>query len=175
MRRSGWGSTPTILRQELKNAAAQRLESVRAPRAAALSELERTLLRALVMPEADSARILAAAELEANPAWYAGLGSAGLMDTLVHAPAPDNPMDVATDDQGRAMMAVALHDPSDESRDALVVQVRHSLMQLRRTFSERRQRELRGAIAAAERSGDEAMLGQLMQEKLRVDKALREL
>ena len=164
-----------ILKQELQRAAAQRLESVRAPQAAALSELERTLLRALVMPEADSARQLAAAELGANPDWYAGLSSASLLDTLVHAPAPDNPMDAATDDQGRAMMAIALHDPSDESRDALAVQVRHSLLQLRRTFSERRQRELRTAIAAAERTGDEAMLGQLMQEKLRVDKALREL
>ncbi len=165
----------SILYEEVRRAASQRLESVRAPQAASLNELERTLLRALVMPEADSARQMAADELAAHPQWYVGLASSTLVEILVHAPAPDNPMDVATDDAGRAMMAVALHDPSDESRDPLAVQVRHSLMQLRRSFSERRQRELRTLIAAAERNADDAMLDQFMQEKLRLDRELRSL
>jgi DNA primase len=38
--------------------------------------VERILLRALVLPEADSARALAAAELGAHPDWFAELASA---------------------------------------------------------------------------------------------------
>ncbi len=92
------GIDSAIMRQELKQAAAQRLESVRAPQAAALSELERVLLRALVLPDADAARELAAMELGAHPEWYAGLPSAALMETLADASAPDTPMDAASDD-----------------------------------------------------------------------------
>src|SRR5665213_787904 len=163
------------MRQELKQAAAQRLESVRAPQAAALSELERVLLRALVLPDADAARELAAMELGAHPEWYGGLPSAALMETLANASAPDNPMDAASDDGSRSLLAIALHEPSDESRDAMVVQVRHALTTLHRRSLERRQRELRAAIAAADRAGDQELLRKVMEEKLAVDRALREL
>jgi DNA primase len=39
---------------------------------------------------------------------------------------------------------------------------------------ERRQRELRSQIAEADRRGDQAMLGQLIAEKLDVDRKLRD-
>ncbi|HEY5329789.1 MAG TPA: DNA primase [Acidobacteriaceae bacterium] len=169
------GIENSLLHQELRRSAAQRLESVRAPQAAALSELERVLLRALVLPDADAARELAAMELGAHPEWYGGLPSAGLMETLANASAPDNPMDAANDDGSRSLLAIALHEPSDESRDAMVVQVRHALTTLHRRNLERRQRELRAAIAAADRAGDQEMLRKLMEEKLAVDRALREL
>jgi DNA primase len=163
------------MRQELKQAAAQRLESVRAPQAAALSELERVLLRALVLPDADSARELAASELGAHPEWCAGLPAAGLMEVLANASAPDNPMDAAPDGPSRQLLAIALHEPSDESRDALAVQVQHALTALHRRSLERRQRELRGLIAAADRAGDQEALQKLMVEKVAADRALREL
>src|SRR5665213_631835 len=169
------GIDSAMMRQELKHAAAQRLESVRAPQAAALSELERVLLRALVLPNADAARELAAMELGAHPEWYGGLPSAGLMETLANASAPDNPMDAANDDGSRSLLAIALHEPSDESRDPLAVQVQHALTTLHRRSLERRQRELRAAIAAADRAGDQEMLRKLMEEKLAADRALREL
>jgi len=169
------GIDSALMRQELKRAASQRLESVRAPQAAALSELERILLRALVLPDADAARELAAAELGSHPEWYAGLPSAALMETLSNASAPDNPMDAATDGPSRSLLAIALHDPSDESRDALVVQVQHALATLRRRSLERRQRDLRAAIAAADRSGDQELLTKLTMEKLQIDRALREI
>jgi DNA primase len=169
------GIDSAMMRQELKQAAAQRLESVRAPQVAALSELERVLLRALVLPDADAARELAAMELGTHPEWYGGLPSAGLMETLANASVPDNPMDAANDDGSRSLLAIALHEPSDESRDAMVVQVRHALTTLHRRSLERRQRELRAAIAAADRAGDQEMLRKLMEEKLAVDRALREL
>jgi DNA primase len=169
------GIDSALMRQELKHAASHRLESVRAPQAAALSELERVLLRALVLPDADAAREHAAAELGAHPEWYAGLPTAGLMETLSNASAPDNPMDAATDGPSRSLLAIALHDPSDESRDALVVQVQHAIATLRRRSLERRQRDLRALIAAADRSGDQELLTKLTMEKLQVDRALREV
>ncbi len=169
------GIDSAMMRQELKQAAAQRLESVRAPRASALTELERVLLRALVLPDADAARELAASELGAHPEWYAGLPSGALMETLANASAPDNPMEAAGDGASKSLLAIALHEPSDESRDPLAVQVRHALTTLRVRSLERRQRELRTLIAGADRSGDEAMLTQLTLEKVQLDRALREL
>lgn len=164
-----------ILLKEVKQAAAQRLESVRAPQNTALSELERVLLRALVLPDADAARELAASELGANPEWFAGLPTAALMGTLTNASAPDNPMDAAADDGSRSLLAIALHESSDESRDALVVQVRNALTTLHIRSLERRTRELRAAIAAADRSGDQDLLTKLTMEKVQVDRVLREL
>jgi DNA primase len=168
------GIDSALMRQELKQAAQQRLESVRAPRAAALSETERVLLRALVLPEADSARALAAAELGLHPEWAEGLATAALMESLANGAPPDNPMDAAPDDETRLLLATALQEPADESRDSLAVQVQHALATLRTRRMERRQRELRAAIAAAERSGDAAMMQQLFAEKVQVDRALRE-
>jgi DNA primase len=159
----------------LKQAAAQRLESVRAPQATAISELERILLRALVLPDADAARELAASELGAHPEWYAGLPSATLMETLANASAPDNPMDAAADGASRSLLAIALHEPSDESREPLAVQVRYALTTLHRRSLERQLRELRTSIANADRVGDQELLSKLTMEMLAVHRALREL
>ena len=78
-------------------------------------------------------------ELGAHPEWYATLPTAGLMETLANASAPDNPMDAATDGASKSLLAIALHEPSDESRDPLVVQVKHALFTLHRQSLERRQ------------------------------------
>ncbi len=169
------GIDSALMQQELRQAAAQRLESVRAPQATQLSELERVLLRALVLPDVDPARELAAAELGMHPEWYAGLATAGLMETLANASAPDNPMEAAGDGHSRTLLAMALHEPGDDSRDALVVQVRDALTTLHRRSLERRQGSLRGLIAAADRGGDPEALRTLMVEKMAVDRSLREL
>lgn len=169
------GIDSALMRQELKKAASQRLESVRAPQASALSEIERWLLRALVMPDADPARALAAEQLGANPEWYSGLSSAELMEALVNGPAPDNPMDAAQDDGARQMLAVALHEAAEEGSVPLETQVQHSLSALHRRAVERRQRELRTLIAAAERSGDVEMRTNLERELMTISRKLREL
>src|SRR5258708_25414217 len=67
------GIDSAIMRQELRQAAAQRVESVRSHSHDPASETERILLRALVLPENDSARVLAAEELAQHPEWYDGL------------------------------------------------------------------------------------------------------
>ncbi len=75
-----------ILRQELKQAAAQRVESVRSHNHDPASETERILLRALVLPEDDPARMFAADQLSHHPEWYENLPSASLLEVLSHAP-----------------------------------------------------------------------------------------
>ncbi len=165
--------------QELNTAAAQRLESVRAPQARAVSEVERVLLCALVLPGADSARQLAAGELGAHPEWYDGLPSAAVLEALVHAPVPDNPLAAAPDEASRALLATALHQASqDESGDAhekLHEQVRGALRTLHERQLERRQRELRGMIGEAQRKGDDGAMMRLAHEKLQVERELRGL
>ena len=164
------GIESSLMRQELKQAASQRLESVRASQPRAVTEVERILLCALVLPEADSARQLAAERLGANPEWYAGLGSAAVMEVLVSGPAPDNPFEAAPDDVSRALLASALQGGGDED---LVVKVEGALSTLREQYLERRSREVRVQMAEASRRGDNEMLMRLAQEKVRLDGELK--
>ena len=174
-----------LMRQELKQAAAQKLGSVRTRRFEPASETERVLLRALVLPESDASRVQAATGLEEHPEWYEGLAAAPIFDALVHAPAPDNPLDAAPDDLSRAMLAEVLAsqvDPSTASQmqsrsepQTVADQISGALQSLAIRYLERRQRELRGAITEAERRGDTAMAESLTLEKMKVDRTLREI
>jgi len=170
------GIESSLMRQELKQAAQQRLESVKAAQPKAVSEVERILLCALVLPDADSSRMLAAEQLAANPEWYADLASATLMEVLANGPAPDNPLEAAPDDASRLLLASVLHQASSESeamRETLQEQVGNALRNLQERRLERRSRELRTSIAEAQRRGDEVMLRQLAHEKLQVERELR--
>ncbi len=111
-----------VLRQELKDAAANRLSSVRSRRLEPATEIERVLLRALVLPRGDPARELAAAELLAHPEWYDGLGAAQLFEALAHAPVPSNPLDAAPDDATRTLLAEVLASQPDADTAALPAQ-----------------------------------------------------
>jgi DNA primase len=164
------GIESSLMRQELKQAAAQRLESVKAAQTRAVTEVERILLCALVLPEAASARQVAAEGLGTHPEWYAELPCAGLMDVLLMGPAPDNPFEAAPDEASRALLASALQ--GGEEGD-LAAKVQGALESLREKYLERRLREIRVQMAEAQRRGDDEMLLKLMQEKLRVDKELK--
>jgi len=174
------GIDSAILRQELKQAAAQRVESVRAHTSDPASETERVLLRALVLSESDAARILASEQLAEHPEWYENLPAATVLETLAHAPAPSNPLDAAPDQQSRVLLARALQhaDPADASSgtqgQSLTEQVENALHTLKRRHLERRQREIRSLIAEADRRGDQEMLLQLTAEKIQIDRKLRE-
>ncbi len=164
------GIDSALMRQELKQAAAQRTESIPAHRAEPLTEMERILLRALVLPESDPARELAAGSLAVHPEWIADLATADLLDTLAHAPAPANPLDAAHTDELRAHLAHTLDHASTQC-DPL--QVEGALHTLEHRRLERRQRELRNLIAEADRRGDTEALERLMTEKVEVDRRLR--
>ncbi len=167
------GIDSALLRQELKQAAAQRMASVPAQRAEPMTETERVLLRALVLPEGDPARALAARALAENAAWTADLATADLLDALANAPAPPNPLDAAATDEARGHLARALDYSPRASDPPLAEQVVGALYTLEHSRLERRQRELRSQIAEADRRGDQAMLTQLIAEKLDVDRKIR--
>ncbi len=166
------GIESPLMRQELKQAAAQRLESVKAAQPRAVTEVERILLCALVLPDADSARQLACEQLGAHPEWYAELPCAGLMEVLLLGPAPDNPFEAAPDEPSRRMLASALQGPAEES---LATKVDGALSSLHEKYLNRRLREIRVQMNEAQRRGDDAMLMQLMQEKLRIDRELKRI
>ena len=169
------GIDSAILRQELKQAASQRIESVRSHNHDPASETERILLRALVLPETDPARTLASEQLSLHPDWYESLPSAALLETLSHAPAPANPLDAAADQHSHVLLARALQHSDDAANtQPLAEQVENALHTLAHRHLERRQRELRSLIAEADRRGDAEMLTRLTAEKLQVDRKLRE-
>jgi DNA primase len=171
-----------LLFEELRQAAAQRLASVRANSGTAVSETERVLLRALAQPGGDAARILAANAITQHPAWIEGLLAADLLEALANAATEHgNALDLAPDEASRNLLAQVLlqSDGATESPDAeqpdLAAAVEDALAALERRALERRQRELRTLIAEADRRGDQAMLAQLTQERLQLDRTLRGL
>ena len=174
------GIDSALLHQELKQAAAKRSESVRSHSHDPASETERILLRALVLPEGDPARTLAADQLAQHPDWYDSLPSAALLESLANSPVPPNPLDAAPDQPSRVLLARALQDSSDvqdptssSSPQPMAEQVENALHTLEHRQLERRQRELRTLIAEADRRGDHEMLTRLTAEKLQIDRNLR--
>jgi DNA primase len=164
------GIDSALMRQELKQAATTRSASIRANAAEAVSETEKRLLRALVLPEENLARQLAATSLSDHPEWAEGLASSLLLEQLALAPVAGNAMDTTTDEATRrllagVLMATEANPTAEEVADAL-----HGL---ERRHLERRQRELRSLITEADRRADAAMLKHLMQEKIDVERQLK--
>jgi hypothetical protein len=141
-------------------------------------ETERVLLRVLVLPEDNPARILAATQLIDHPEWYESLPSAALLEALSNAPAPTHPLDAAPDEPSRHLLARTLQYSDDSAASSNsqspTEQVENALHALAHRQLERRQRELRTLIAEADRRGDQEMLRSLTAEKLQIDRKLRE-
>ncbi len=170
------GIESSLVLKEVKQAAEQRLESVPAAQPQAVTEVERILLCALVLPEADSARALAAEKLGAHPQWFEDLPSAALMEALLSGPPPENPMDAAPDAASRALLASALHVSSEVNgpeHESSSLEVASALETLHQRFLDRRGRELRVGMAEAQRRGDSEALTRLMQEKIALDRERR--
>jgi DNA primase len=168
------GIDSALMRQELKQAAAQRLASVPAHRKEPLTETERILLRALVLPESDPARVIAATWAGGASGVDCGPGDGRPAGCAGHAPAPANPLDAAsTDEVARAPGACAGAHAVSHAPE-LAKQVEGALHTLEGRRLERRQRELRSQIAEADRRGDQEMLAQLIAEKVDVDRKLRD-
>ena len=88
-----------------------------------------------------------------------------MIDVLLNSAEPE-----LVSDQERLLASVLMQEKEELSSD-LVYQ---SLEALRRGTMERRQRELKARIAEAERKNDPASLAALLQEKLQIDRALRQ-
>jgi DNA primase len=166
------GIDSAVLREELRQAALKRRDRVEA-RAATLTEVERVLLRALAItdPEDERARRLAGDALAQQPAWFEHLGTFAAMQALAGRQASD-PIEVVEDPAQRALLAEAL---LAETKPPLESEVQSAIQEIHERSIETRQRDLRALIAEAERRGDFAELALLTQQKLELDRALRNL
>jgi DNA primase len=166
------GIDSAVLREELRQAALRRRDHIEV-RATALSEVEKVLLRALAVvdPEHERARRLVVDALLLQPAWFEQLGSFAAMQALAVRQAND-PMEMVEDPGQRALLAEAL---LAETRPPEENDVASSLQQIQERAIEHRQRELRELIGEAEQRGDFGELALLTQQKLELDRALRQL
>jgi DNA primase len=161
-----------VLREELRQAALRRRDHVET-RAVVLTEVERVLLRALAItdPDDEQARRLAAQALAQNPAWFEHLGTFSALQALAGRAAKD-PMDVVEDEAQRALLAEAL---LAETKPPEQNEVLSAIQEIQERAIASRLRDLRALIAEAERQGDVAELTLLTQQKLDLDRALRQL
>lgn len=166
------GIDSAVLREELRQAALRRRERVET-RAAALTEVERVLLRALAItdPEGEAARRIVTEQVAQQPEWFEHLGAFPALQALA-VRATNDPMEVVGDPAQRALLAEAL---LGESRPPAEDEVASALQELQERGIESRLRDLRAQIAEAERRGDFAELAVLTQQKLELDRALRQL
>ena len=166
------GIDSAVLREELRQAALRRRDHIET-RATTLTEVERVLLRALAIddPENEQARRLATQALAEHPAWFEHLGCFAALQALVLRQARD-PMDVVEDEAQRALLAETL---LAETKPPEETEVQSAIQEIHERAIVRRQRELRELISEAERRGDHAELALLTQQKLDLDRALRQL
>ncbi len=167
-----FGVDSALLRQELKQAATARNRTTVSARVDPVSESERILLRALLLDATDPVRNAARRGVLGAPQVFEGLSSGAL---LLQLATPDTPPDlhaIECSDSERAMLARVLMDPALETSADLV---EDSARTLELRVLQVRQRELRVEIAAAERAGDDEALRDLSEEKMEVDRRIREL
>ena len=162
------GIDSAVLREELRQAALQRRERVET-RSSSLTEVERVLIRALAS-QGDCWQVAARA-VAAHPEWFQGLGSFPALQSLAAAPGMDA-MQVVEDAVQRGLLAQALLQEGEIPEAAAVEDALHGLEV---AYLEHQQREMRGAIRAAELRGDWAEVATLTQQKMALDKALRQM
>jgi DNA primase len=166
------GIDSAVLREELHQAALRRRDHIET-RASILTEVERVLLRALAIddPEFENTRRLAIQALAEQPTWFEHLGAFTALQALAGRQARD-PMDVVEDEAQRALLAETLLAETKPPEEA---EVQSAIQEIHERAIESRQRDLRALIAEAERRGDFAELALLTQQKLDLDRTLRQL
>ena len=170
------------LRQELKHAATSRKAAqVKASPEAQITDAEKILIRALAsgtqFQEEDFVSDRSGADDAFDPARQAGyvlaserlhvgLGTESLIEALLNAPEGDEPMDAASSDNERSLLAAILLK-DDENLTA--EKIEGAARALRRMQIRRRLEEIQHQIEAVR---DSAQLKPLMDEKLRLKRAL---
>ena len=166
------GIDSAVLREELRQAALRRRDRVEA-RATTLTEVERVLLRALAItfPEFESTRRAAANAITQQPSWFEHLSSFGALQALANRAAID-PIDAVEDEAQRALLAETLLTETNPPEEREVL---GAIQEIHERALESRHRDLRALIAEAERRSDFAEVVTLTQQKLELDRALREM
>jgi DNA primase len=177
------GIDSTVLRQELKHAAAARTSMIQVAPSAQITQAERILIRVLATNEVGDENHLsdrsgedASLDLRrqaqftlSNERLHVGLATESLLQGLVDADRAADPMSLAVSDSDRQLMAAILMQEEEELTEELL---ENALAALRRRQLERSQQQLKARISEAERSNDVSTLMQLVQEKQKIDRAL---
>ncbi len=161
------GIDSAVLRQELRQAATSRSGQVKTATAAAITDAERIVIRALAPgPQGEQHFRDDVAAVLHEEKLHMGVGAESLITVLLADSTAES-----LSESDRALLHGILMREEEELTTELI---RGALDALRRRKLQQRQRELRSAIAEAERRND-PVLANLLQEKLAVDRALREL
>jgi DNA primase len=178
-----------VLSQELRHAATKRSSTqLKAPAEAQVTQAERILIRALASAgqvQAEGGRLSArdGVDEEFDPARQAqfalsserlhdGLATEGLLDALLRADLAEtgaDPLSLPLPEADQRRLAATLMQEDEELTPELL---EGAIEALRRRHLQRRQRQIQVQIAEAERRQDSAVLGQLLREKLELDRTL---
>ncbi len=141
--------------------------------ASQLSNVETVLIRALSVedPDDDTARRIAADAVLEQPLSFEHLRSFPVLQILASRRA-DDPLEAVDDPQMRMLLAEALRGEVKPPGEA---EVASAIQELRENALAKRQRQLRELIAAAEHQGDAVSVFTLTQQKLELDRELRQL
>ena len=183
------GIDSAVLSQELRHAATKRSSTqLKAPAEAQVTQAERILIRALasasqVQGEEDRISARDGVDEEFDPARQAqfalsserlhdGLATEGLLDALLRADLAEtgaDPLSLPLPEADQRRLAATLMQEDEELTPELL---EGAIEALRRRHLQRRQRQIQVQIAEAERRQDSAVLGQLLREKMELDRSL---
>ena len=178
------GIDSAVLRQELKHAAAVRSSTIKAAAETQITDAERILVRALAssgdmngeLETSDRSgedhlpdlRRQAQYTLATEPL-HIGLATESLLQVLLDADDVADPMCLPLSEPDRSLLAAILLR-GDETLTLELLE--GAFAALRRRKLERQQQSIKSRIIEAERSNDGSALAELVQEKLRIDRAL---
>jgi len=183
------GIDSTVLSQELRHAATKRSAAqLKAPAEAQVTQAERILIRALASAgqlQGEEGRVSArdGVDEEFDPARQAqfalsserlhhGLATEGLLEALLQADLAEtgtDPLSLPLPEADQRRLAATLMQEDEELTPELLEE---AIEALRRRHLQRRQRQIQVQIAEAERRQDSAVLGQLLREKMELDRSL---
>jgi DNA primase len=183
------GIDSTVLSQELRHAATKRSAAqLKAPAEAQVTQAERILIRALASAgqlQGEEGRVSArdGVDEEFDPArqtqfalsserLHHGLATEGLLEALLQADLAEtgaDPLSLPLPEADQRRLAATLMQEDEELTPELLEE---AIEALRRRHLQRRQRQIQVQIAEAERRQDSAVLGQLLREKMELDRSL---
>lgn len=164
------GIDSAVLRQELKQAAAKRQGHIQSLAAANLSECERVLVRALAGPLESETFQRASTAMAAQAEHFEGIGIYGTLTLLAERQQAD-PLEAVGQSERTTVAQLLMR----EGEPVTGHEVEMALATLEQHFVERRQREIRGEIAEAERRGDLTRVTELITERMELDRQLQKL
>lgn len=163
------GIDSALVRQELRHFATNRSIPFKPAAEPQVSEAEKIIVRLLAPGEFTEVSELrsAVSEVMLSESLCQGLTTESLLESLL------SPMEGGTSlsDSDQRLLASILLQESDELTQELI---EPAIEALRRRKMERRTRELNSIIAEAERKNDAGLMATLLQEKLAIERTLRE-